>query len=343
MPEKRKIVLASRNEDKLREMRELCAGLPFEVVSALDYPGLPEVIEDGTTVLGNASRKAIVCAAYTGEISVGDDTALQVRALNDLPDIFASRFAGPDATYADNADLVLDLMREVPDGMRGARFVTAVSWVDPRPGGGLPAAARPGPDAHLRWLHNPFARAIHLADAGGEAPFWNTIADRRRVWHDYQAARASVLVTFGVDRARLEEIFDRLLGPFLAGGRPPDAPADWVHLPDTRIWTASPPGRLDFGEPPTLIAPTGLPADAPGLAVNEDLWAELSAEGRLLGSITRQPLGSGGFGYDPVFRLADDDRTLAQLPPEEKNGLSHRGRALRRLLAAVREAYRKAA
>ena len=57
----------------------LCQGLPFTVVSALDYPGLPEVIEDGTTTLGNASRKAIVTAAFTGEIAVADDTALQVR------------------------------------------------------------------------------------------------------------------------------------------------------------------------------------------------------------------------------------------------------------------------
>ena len=72
----RKIVLASRNPDKLRELGALCQGLPFTVVSSLDYPGLPEVIEDGTSALGNASRKAILTAAFTGEIAVADDTAL---------------------------------------------------------------------------------------------------------------------------------------------------------------------------------------------------------------------------------------------------------------------------
>ena len=77
--EKRKVVIASRNADKVRELTDLMAGLPFEVVAASDYPGLPEVVEDGTTIEGNATRKALVTAAYTGEIAVADDTSLQVR------------------------------------------------------------------------------------------------------------------------------------------------------------------------------------------------------------------------------------------------------------------------
>ena len=99
----RKVVLASRNEDKVRELKQLFEGLDFEVVSSADYPGLPDVIEDGTTIEGNARRKAIVTAAYTGEIAVADDTSLEVRELNGFPDIFAARFSGPEATYASNA------------------------------------------------------------------------------------------------------------------------------------------------------------------------------------------------------------------------------------------------
>ena len=72
-----KIVLASRNKDKLREWRQICAGLPFDVASSLDFPGLPEVIEDGTSALGNATRKALVTAGWTGEIAVADDTTFQ--------------------------------------------------------------------------------------------------------------------------------------------------------------------------------------------------------------------------------------------------------------------------
>jgi inosine/xanthosine triphosphate pyrophosphatase family protein len=333
---KRRIVLASHNEDKIRELGELCAGLPFEVASVLDYPGLPEVIEDGTTVEGNASRKAIVTAAFTGEIAIADDTAFQVRVLNDLPDIFASRFAGPGATYADNAALVLDLLREVPDGERQARFLTAAVWVDPRPS--LSAFAKlPRPvGGQSRWLHNPFARAIHIRHAEQEAEFWNRFADRRAVWRQYRTLRGSVLVGQGVDLRRLEGITERLLAPYLDGARPADASPEMVHLPDTRIWTAA---SRDENEPPTVVTPTGLPADAPGREHAGPIWLEIATEGRLLGAITRQPLGKNGFGYDPIFRVADDDRTLAEFEAGEKNAISHRGRALRRLFEAVRESY----
>jgi len=102
---KRILVLASCNQDKLRELRQICDGLPFDVKSSGDYPGLPEVIEDGTTALGNATRKALVTAAWTGEVAVADDTTFQVRMLGGMPDVFASRFAGPGATRPDRQTL----------------------------------------------------------------------------------------------------------------------------------------------------------------------------------------------------------------------------------------------
>ncbi|MHB8078673.1 MAG: non-canonical purine NTP pyrophosphatase [Candidatus Krumholzibacteriia bacterium] len=329
---RRRIVLASRNADKLREMRELCAGLPFDLAAASDYPGLPEVVEDGTTVLGNASRKAIVTAAWTGEIAVADDTAFQVSALNDLPDIFASRFAGPDATYADNVDLLLALLRDVPDGHRQARFITAAVWVDPRPragGGPFPVT---GPQGVVRWLHNPFARAIEVRDPAREAAYWDTGGDRRRAWAAYRARWGDILVTHGGDTARLRAAFERLLaGVPAADGSAAAAPG--LRLPDPRIWTTD--GPAGAVPPPTLTAPSGLSPEAPGRGVNEPVWLEVAACGRLLGEITREPVGWGGFGYDPVFRPCGGDRTLAELEPAAKNAVSHRGRALRRLLSAA--------
>ncbi len=325
----RRIVLASRNTDKLREMRELCAGLPFEIASALDYPGLPEVVEDGTTVLGNASRKAIATAAWTGEIAVADDTAFQVSALNDLPDIFASRFAGPNATYADNVDLLLALMREVPDGHRQARFITAAVWVDPRPRAGGPPPAPP-PGCAARWLHNPFARAIEVKDLAREGAYWDAWGDRPLAWAAYRARWGDIPVTHGGDAGRLRAVLDRLLDP-LPGAGGVDAAA--LRLPDTRIWTTG--GPDGSPPPPTLTAPSGLSPEAPGRGVNEPVWREVSTTGRLLGEVTREPVGWGGFGYDPVFRPHGGDRTLAELEPAAKNAVSHRGRALRRLLSAA--------
>jgi inosine/xanthosine triphosphate pyrophosphatase family protein len=333
----RKIVLASRNPDKLRELGALCQGLPFTVVSALDYPGLPEVIEDGTSTLGNASRKAIVTAAFTGEIAVADDTALQVPALNELPDTFSSRFAGPDVSYADNARLLLELLADVPDDLRQARFVCATVWVDPRPRAALGGHPDVAPPATSRWLHNPFARAVEVKDPRDEDAFWNQFLDRRQIWADYDTRLRTMLTSRGANPDKLRAIVGRLTGPFLGGGRPTDAPAGAVRLPDPRLWTADGPTAGDA--PLTRVAPSGLPPDAPGRTASEAVWLEIATEGRLLGSIARQPLGDGGFGYDPVFVPAGSELTLAEIPAARKNAFSHRGRALTRLLEAVRRAY----
>lgn len=325
---RRILVLASRNPDKVREMRELCGDGPWDVRSAADYPGLPEVVEDGTTILGNAARKAVVAAAFTGEIAVADDTSLCVRALNDLPDVFAARFAGPGATYADNCRLLSELMREVPDGFRHAVFQTAAVWVDPRPGAVDPAGAQAAAD--VRWMHDPFRRAVHLRDPGDAEAYWNGLSDRGAVWAAYRAVMGAPGVIPGADQGRLAAKLEELCAG--AGA----VPAGAMRLPDLRIWTATGP---DDTAAPTRVSPDGLPADAPGRAACAPIWLELSSHGRLHGAIATSPSGRAGFGYDPVFRPDGLDRSLAEMEPREKNAISHRGRALRKLLDAARRVY----
>ena len=326
--QKRKVVLASRNPDKVRELRQLLEDSPFEVASAEDYPGLPNVLEDGTTIEGNATRKALVTAAWTGEIAVADDTALQVRVLNGLPDIFAARFSGKDATYESNVALLLDLMAKVPDGSRQARFASACVWIDPRPGDHDGPVAAP---ARKRWLFNPWARAVQIKDPAQEPGFWNGLVDREQVWEDYRTALRADLVSWGHDTGRARDVAAQLIE-----GRNHAEPGA-VTVPDPRIWLTHGPMSGDL--PLTHVAPSGLDPEAPGRAVNEEYFLQLTATGRLLGTIGRQPVGGHGFGYDPVFRPEGDERTLAELPADEKNAISHRGRALRRLLRAVRSAY----
>jgi XTP/dITP diphosphohydrolase len=333
METRRRVVLASRNRDKLRELAELMEGLPFEVVSALEYPGLPEVVEDGVTIAGNAARKALVAAAWTGEIALADDTSLQVRELNGWPDIFAARFSGPGATYASNVALLLDLMRDVPEGSRQARFATACAWVDPRPG---PRDYRIEAPATGRWLHNPWARAVELRDPAGATGYWAALGADRGEWDSYAASRGADLANWGHDAARLRQV----AGEFLAAG--PDgaaaaAPAGAVRLPDPSLWAA--PSRERPGSPPTVVAPSGLSREAPGRDRLQPLWLEIATEGRLAGTITRQPLGRGGFGYDPVFRPEGSDLTLAEMDAAAKHRVSHRGRALARMRRAVCAAY----
>jgi len=331
--ERRKVVLASRNRDKLGELAELMEGLPFDVVSALDYSGMPDVVEDGVTIMGNAVRKAMFVAAWTGEIALADDTSLQVRELNSWPDIFAARFSGPEATYASNAALLLDLMRDVPDGSRQARFASACAWVDPRPGPGAFPVAAP---ATRRWLHNPWARAVELRDPEGSAGYWEDLGADQREWESYAASRSADLANWGHDAVRLREVAASLLasGP---GGTAGQDVARAVRLPDPTMWTAS--SSEQAGAPPTVVAPAGLPREAPGRERHESLWLEIGAEGRLLGDITRQPLGSAGFGYDPIFRPVGSPYTLAELTRDQKHAISHRGRALARIRRAVVVAY----
>jgi hypothetical protein len=143
----------------------------------------------------------------------------------------------------------------------------------------------------------------------------------------------TISVTWGHDRERLREIAEGLLAG-CAERRTEDGA---LQIPDPRIWAVEDP--QDAGQPPTHVAPAGLDREAPGRGVNGPFWLEISTEGRLLGDITRQPIGGRGFGYDPVFQPDGEQRTLAEMLPEEKNAISHRARALRRLMRAVRGAY----
>jgi XTP/dITP diphosphohydrolase len=123
------LVCASANPDKVAEMAAILEG----VVQLLPRPaGVPDVAEDANTLIGNARLKAAAICAATGMAAVSDDTGLFVDALGGAPGVFAARFAGEDATYADNrAKLLHDLG---PTTERTARFVSAVMivWPDGR-------------------------------------------------------------------------------------------------------------------------------------------------------------------------------------------------------------------
>lgn len=115
-----KVVLATANPDKARELAGLLEG--FDVVPR--PAGLPDVVEDADTLEGNARLKAVAVAEATGELAVADDTGLEVDALGGRPGVFAARYAGPDATYADNVAKLLEELAGVPAPARTARFRT---------------------------------------------------------------------------------------------------------------------------------------------------------------------------------------------------------------------------
>ncbi len=184
------VVLATRNQDKVKEIQALLSEASLIFLSLADFPDLPEVVEDGATCQENAVKKARETAARTGHWSLADDTGLEVDALDGRPGVYAARYAGEGATYADNCEKLLEELKHIPLEQRGARFLTVMALSDP--------------EGHTR-----------------------------------------------------------------------------------------------------------------------------TVEGELLGQIAEQFYGSHGFGYDPVFYVPTAHKTLAEMTLEEKNALSHRGKALR--------------
>ncbi len=194
------LVMASANPDKVREIQSVVSGA-LDVTLLPRPEGVADVVEDGETLLDNARLKARALVAATGVAAVADDTGLEVEALDGAPGVYSARYAGEDATYADNvAKLLLELAAVAGTENRRARF------------------------------------------------------------------RTVALVAF------------------------PDG-------------------------------------------------SEISAEGTVEGSIAFSPLGTNGFGYDPVFVVdgseGGDGRTFAEMSAAEKEAVSHRGRAFRALAALL--------
>ena len=189
---KRKLILATRNKGKLKEIQVLLSDLDINIMSLDEAENAPHVVEDGKTFMENAFKKAKVIAEATGIMALADDSGLEVDALDGAPGVYSARYSGENASDASNNEKLLANLEGVSSGKRGAHFSCVII-----------------------------------------------------VYH-----------------------------------------------------------------------PSGQ-------------W--ISTEARCEGEITNKIIGDQGFGYDPVFYLPSINRTMAQLSPEEKNSLSHRGKALAEL------------
>lgn len=118
----RQIVLATRNRDKIKEIRELLNSPDTEILTLDEFPDAPEVVEDGATLEENAVKKARAVADFTGLPALADDTGLEVDHLHGEPGVFSSRYAGEGASYADNVQKLLRQLAGVPWEKRRAKF-----------------------------------------------------------------------------------------------------------------------------------------------------------------------------------------------------------------------------
>lgn len=194
-----KLVIATHNQGKLKEIKALLKDLNFQVVSLTDFPDILEIAENGNTFRENALIKAKEACEKTGFWTMADDSGLEVDALNGAPGVYSARFAGEPKSDKRNNNKLIEALKEVPREQRSARFKCVIA----------------------------------------------------------------------------------------------------------------------------ICSPSG---------------GEYFAEGLCEGTILNEPRGSGGFGYDPLFYLPQYQKTFSELELEEKNIVSHRGKALlkaKKLLSKV--------
>ena len=186
----KRMIFATGNENKMKEIREILGALPLEILSMKEAGVSADIVEDGKTFEENALIKARAICKLAGEMVLADDSGLEIDYLNKEPGIYSARYMGEDTSYHIKNKSLIDRLEGVPDEKRTARFVCAIAAV----------------------------------------------------------------------------------------------------LPDGK---------------------------------------ELVVRGTVEGIIGYEEKGEKGFGYDPIFYLPERGCTTAELPPEEKNSISHRGNALR--------------
>ncbi len=126
------LVLATTNAGKLREIREVLAGLAVDVRALADYPGVGEPEETGLTFEENARRKALYYAAATGMLAVAEDSGLEIDALDRAPGVYSARFGADEApTYPEKFALIYRMLAERDAPQSTARFVCALALARP--------------------------------------------------------------------------------------------------------------------------------------------------------------------------------------------------------------------
>jgi XTP/dITP diphosphohydrolase len=126
-----KLLLASNNAKKLRELAHVLAPLGIDVVTPRDVGGVPDVIEDAPTFRGNAAKKALSAARASGLWSLADDSGLEVDQLGGAPGVSSARYAGAHGDDAANNARLLRELADVPESRRGAQFACALALARP--------------------------------------------------------------------------------------------------------------------------------------------------------------------------------------------------------------------
>ncbi len=125
------ILIATRNNGKVRELRGLLLATSIELMDLSNFPKVEPIAETGSTFRENAELKAAGYSSATGLFAMADDSGLQVDALDGRPGVFSGRYGGGDLSDLERMDVVIEEMGLKPELPRTARFVSAISFADP--------------------------------------------------------------------------------------------------------------------------------------------------------------------------------------------------------------------
>lgn len=127
----KKIIFATGNENKMKEIRQIMEDLPVEILSLKQAGITADIVEDGTTFEENALIKAKAIAEITNEIVLADDSGLEIDALNKEPGIYSARYMGEDTSYRIKNQNLIERLEGVAEEKRTARFVCAIAAAFP--------------------------------------------------------------------------------------------------------------------------------------------------------------------------------------------------------------------
>ena len=127
----KRMIFATGNENKMKEIREILGALPLEILSMKEAGVSADIVEDGKTFEENALIKARAICKLAGEMVLADDSGLEIDYLNKEPGIYSARYMGEDTSYHIKNKSLIDRLEGVPDEKRTARFVCAIAAVFP--------------------------------------------------------------------------------------------------------------------------------------------------------------------------------------------------------------------
>lgn len=148
---KRKIIFATGNQDKMREIKMILGDLDVEILSMKEAGIQADIVEDGTTFEENAIIKAKAVAAQTDAIVMADDSGLEIDYLNKEPGIYSARYMGEDTSYDVKNKALLERLEGVPKEQRTARFVCAIAAVLPEDMGRDVLVKRETIEGYIGW------------------------------------------------------------------------------------------------------------------------------------------------------------------------------------------------